>query len=63
MPIFRFICRACSVEFEDFRSINEKVEQGKCLDCGSGEIERVENLTVDCDCGCGCSSDPLDRGI
>lgn len=55
MPIYKYNCRACGELFEDFRNIAEKEGRGKCLGCGSGRIERGQNLTAGCDCGCDCS--------
>ena len=56
MPIFRLQCRECGHQFEDFRNIMDREETGKCLKCGSENIERAEALVSDCDCGCGCGA-------
>ena len=56
MPIYIFKCNECGGEFEDFRNISDKEEQGRCLACGSEKIERVEAMVSECDCGCGCGS-------
>lgn len=62
MPIYSYHCHECGQHFEDFRNIKQKQETGKCLSCGSTNIERVENLTASCDCGCGCGG-PADEGV
>lgn len=58
MPIYLFECKSCGDAFEDFRSVAQKTEAGKCLSCGSADIARVENVTPGCGCGCGCSDGP-----
>lgn len=55
MPIFKFACKDCGKEYEDFRSVVEKEEKGACMKCGSQSIERLSEMTEECACGCGCS--------
>ncbi len=62
MPIFKFVCKECGKEYEDFRSVVEKEEEGTCISCGSAKIERVEDMTEGCSCGCGCSGHGADHG-
>ncbi len=54
MPIYIYKCRHCGEEFEDFRNIKEREETGACIACGSGDIQRLEDVTPECGCGCGC---------
>ncbi|MFO8057217.1 MAG: FmdB family zinc ribbon protein [bacterium] len=62
MPIYKFKCKECGKEYEDFRSVVEKEERGACIQCGSASIERLENMTEECACGCGCSGPGAEHG-
>lgn len=39
MPIYEFICRSCTKEFEEL--VFSRTEAVACPDCGSTEVERA----------------------
>jgi len=54
MPIYKLKCGDCGERFDDFRNIRQLREEGRCIRCGSRNLERGEEIKLECGCGCGC---------
>lgn len=41
MPLYRYICTECNLEFEELKKYEQRDDKTKCPDCGSVESKRV----------------------